>query len=145
MEHLTNMLALMNAVGVDDFLSSQYTNVSGAGRYIVDGITSTDNGTFSVSALSNAGEVPYVVPTTETVNSGFIGLLGTKTITTSYATRMQGISLHMNYYPTESTVFRLQAAFSWHKKRVYGQDSTYQRSPHFYSARNFQCAFETVF
>jgi hypothetical protein len=142
-ERTTNMISLLNLIGVNDFKSSVYEDTSGEGRYIFNGVQTDTTAPYTLVTIDNTGEIPYVIPYEDEVNT-FMNL-STKTVTQSFKTFTQGWAVYINVYPAENTVLKMQFEYLWHEKQIYNRDGCYVDSINYQRDRNIQFRIESFF
>ncbi len=143
-ERTTNMVSLLNLIGINDFQSSIYSDDTGSGRYIFEGVQTDTASPYILVTVDNSGATPYVVPWEQTINT-FNGFLGTSTVTQSFKTLTKGWALYANLYLTENTVCKMQFEYLWNDKRIYTRDNDYVSSINYQKDRNLQFRVESFF
>jgi len=143
-ERTTNMLSLLNQIGMNDLTSSAYVDANGEGRYQLQGVQTDATGPYLLIVMDNSGYAPYITPLEESIDTAY-GIFGTKDVTQSFKTLSRGGAVYLNFYLAENIVCKAQFECLWHQKRIYTRDNDYVQSINYQTDRNIQFRVESFF
>ncbi|NBW56648.1 hypothetical protein EBR43_02450 [bacterium] len=140
----TNLFALIDPIGSNDFLSSSYpsSGMSGEDRLKTEAfLKSESNQNYLAITVDNSGSDYYVIPEKVTGYS-FFGLGGAKDIMNSFRSNQVGFVFDINYYFNENMLLKFEFQQVNCKKQIFGQDSSMVNSINFKKLSYFRMRFD---